>query len=283
MADFNLAALSRAAGIRIQKVLAAIEVTQALEDELYAILYPIVNAYRQQLGYIEDAWQIRTITSSTVETIIQNSFIPGRTLIARSEPKFEGWSKRVEAWQRRRWVGVVKGATRLDIEPILAQGDVRALVEAQTKTNVGLIKGLATDIETKINTDVWQAYKDGLDGRALGKQLRESYNFAPARARLIAYDQLGKYSGALDKVRHTQAGLSEYIWATVGDDRVRPLHRAVNGKRFEYGKPPATIGEEPGQPIRCRCKAKAVLFSTEEEAELQAAGLGGLAGVGSGI
>lgn len=282
MADYDLGQMAKASGIRIAKLLGAIEVTQSLEDDLYAILYPIINAYRQQIGYVEDAWSIGVMTRAAVESILQTAFTPARVMVERVEPQLQGWSERVEAWQRRRWVGTVKAATRLNIEPILAQGDVRDLVTAQTKTNVSLIKNLSGETESRIERDVWKAYADGTNGRDLAKQLRDTYDFAPARARLIAYDQLGKFSGSLDKARHTQAGLDKYHWKTVGDDRVRPTHKANAIRQteygvgvYEYGHPPPNTGE-PGQDIRCRCKAQAILFTGEEEAQLEAMGLGGL-------
>ena len=44
------------------------------------------------------------------------------------------------------------------------------------------------------------------------------------------------------------------------DSRVRPLHQRLNGKIYEWGKPTgAEHGLPSGQPVRCRCRAKAVL------------------------
>lgn len=271
MGDFDLAAMARAAGVKVNKLLAAIEATKGLEDDLYAILYPMVNAYRQSLGYFQDQWATASQTQALVESMLVTGFSTGRALAVRAEPDLGDWSRRVEKWHRQRWVGVVKGATRLDITPILEQGDVRELVEAQTKINVGLIKGLSEDIEKRIGAVVWKAYADGTTAKPLGKALREEFSFAPKRARLIARDQLGKYSGALDKARQTQAGIDEYEWSTVGDDHVRPKHRENNRKRFTWAKRPPNGTGHPGEDVQCRCKAKAVLFTAEEEAELAAA------------
>jgi len=275
MADFDLEAMAKAAGINVPKVLAAIETTQALETELYAIIYPMISAYRQSLGYVEDTWGASQVTQNVVKGMLATVASYGEQAVLTATPKVGQWAERVEKWHRQRWSGVIKAATRLDVSQILAAGDVQKLVEATTQTNVGLIKGLSDDIYKRIEQTVWKAYADGDGPAKLAKTLREKMEFAPARAKLIARDQLGKYSGALDKARHEEAGLEEYKWKTVGDDRVRPTHKANNGKRFSYKKKPPSTGH-PGEDIQCRCKAQAILFSAAEEAELEAAGLGGL-------
>lgn len=275
MADYDLEAMAREAGINVPKILAAIETTQALETELYAIVYPMINAYRQSLGYVEDTWNASQVTKSVVDSILATVASYGEAAVLIAAPKVGQWAERVEAWHRNRWRGVVKAATRLDVSTLLSQGDVQKLVEATTERNVALIKGLSSDIYKRIETTVWTAYADGTNSQQLAKTLRTQMEFAPARAKLIARDQLGKYSGALDQARHAEAGLTFYKWKTVGDDRVRPTHKANNGKRFSYQKKPPNTGH-PGEDIQCRCKAQAILFSPEEEAELEALGLGGL-------
>jgi SPP1 gp7 family putative phage head morphogenesis protein len=273
MADYDLAAMARAAGINVQKVFAAIEITQALEDDLFHIVYPIVLAYRQSIGYVEDTWAASQMTKAVVESMLATVAGYGVAAVATASPKVGPWAERVERWHRTRWTGVVKGAVRLDISTILAAGDVQKFVEAATQTNVGLIRGLSDDVYKRIEQIVWKSYADGDTAGTLAKKLREGIGFGKARARLIARDQLGKYSGQLDKARHEQAGIDMFEWKTVGDGvpPTRQTHQDLNGKRFRYSKPPA-IGL-PGQPIQCRCKGKAVLFTAEEEAELAAAGL----------
>jgi uncharacterized protein with gpF-like domain len=41
---------------------------------------------------------------------------------------------------------------------------------------------------------------------------------------------------------------------------VGPLHRSLDGKVYEYGKPTgAEQGLPPGQPINCRCVARGIV------------------------
>jgi SPP1 gp7 family putative phage head morphogenesis protein len=52
------------------------------------------------------------------------------------------------------------------------------------------------------------------------------------------------------------AGVTEYIWSTTKDNRVRKEHQAREGKTFSYDNPPSD--GNPGEPIRCRCVASPV-------------------------
>lgn len=273
MADFNLGAMAKAAGVNVNKLLAAIEQTRAHEDELYAIIFPVVQAYFEAIGYVEERWVQQTLTKSVVEGVLATAAGYGIRAVLLAEPEVGDWAQRVEKWHRTRWVGVIRGGTRLDVSAILAAGDVRKVVEAATANNISLIRGLSDEAYKRIEQTVWRAYADGTGREQLGKTLREQMGFGKARARLIARDQLGKYSGALDRARQEQAGITSYVWKTVGDDRVRKTsgdnHVRANGKRFLWAKPPTNPKGHPGQPIQCRCKAKAVVLTDAEEAEVE--------------
>jgi SPP1 gp7 family putative phage head morphogenesis protein len=50
---------------------------------------------------------------------------------------------------------------------------------------------------------------------------------------------------------------THYIWRTRGDDRVRPAHRANNGKVFAWENPPDT--GHPAAEYGCRCYAEPII------------------------
>ena len=63
--------------------------------------------------------------------------------------------------------------------------------------------------------------------------------------------------GNLTELRQTSIGVTDYVWSTSGDERVRPEHAARNGKVYKWSEPPA--GGHPGEDIQCRCRAIPVL------------------------
>jgi SPP1 gp7 family putative phage head morphogenesis protein len=70
---------------------------------------------------------------------------------------------------------------------------------------------------------------------------------------LIARDQTSKLNGNLTRLRQEEIGVTRYKWSTAGDERVRPTHRANEGKIFEWANPPKT--GHPSHEINCRCVA----------------------------
>lgn len=63
---------------------------------------------------------------------------------------------------------------------------------------------------------------------------------------------------------HESQGVTEYVWSTSDDERTRPDHKALDGKRFAYADPPVsnkTTGTRanPGEDYGCRCVAIPVI------------------------
>lgn len=67
-------------------------------------------------------------------------------------------------------------------------------------------------------------------------------------ARFFARDQFARFNKAMALASLDQAGASHVKWVTVGDGRVRPAHKALNGKTF----PIDSIPDEQ-HDYNCRC------------------------------
>ena len=130
---------------------------------------------------------------------------------------------------------------------------VASTLEAWVGANSKLIKNVPDQTWREVEAVVRKGFREGLRHEVVAKQLLERGLVAESRARLIARDQIGKLTGQLTEARNRDLGITSYTWRTVGDDRVRPSHRALNGQVFEWSDPPAE--GHPGQPINCRCSA----------------------------
>ncbi|SHI62136.1 phage putative head morphogenesis protein, SPP1 gp7 family [Anaerovibrio lipolyticus DSM 3074] len=93
--------------------------------------------------------------------------------------------------------------------------------------------------------------------RDLVKEIEDITGFEKNRAILIARDQVGKLNGQLTEYRQRHAGITQYKWSTSKDSRVRPAHKELEGKIFDWDNPPPE--GNPGMPIRCRCVAIPVI------------------------
>ncbi len=163
----------------------------------------------------------------------------------------------VNAHHAREWRRVLRAAYGVNV--LAREPGLRALLDAWEMNNTALIKSVPQQLVTQIQTTFTQALARGTTARELTKLVRERLGIAQGQARRIARDQVSKLNGRLSRERQQGIGVSEYVWRTAMDERVRASHRAVNGQRFAWGTPPASIGEEPGQPILCRCYPEAVL------------------------
>lgn len=94
---------------------------------------------------------------------------------------------------------------------------------------------------------------DGLDG-LMDKIKGEGLNFS----KFFARDQFSRFNKALMVASYEEAGAKWIKWVTVGDQRVRSRHRALNGKVF-------AIDDLPKEYLdyNCRCGFLAVFELTK--------------------
>ena len=123
--------------------------------------------------------------------------------------------------------------------------------------NAQLIKSLPDQELERVSGIVERGLQEGKTYSDIAKEMQKSFGITRRRATLIARDQTKKLNSSLTKLRQQEIGVTEYIWQTSGDERVRPTHAANDGKKFRWDKPPKT--GHPGDEVNCRCVAIAVL------------------------
>ena len=134
--------------------------------------------------------------------------------------------------------------------------EMRRLHVEWARTQVALIQNLEQRTWTDVAESVAEAVATGRTD--LAAVLRDRFGVAETRARLIARDQVGSLNARITESRQRQAGILAYEWSSSGDERVRPLHRQLDGTVRRWDDPHPTEGH-PGDAIQCRCVAIAVL------------------------
>lgn len=153
-----------------------------------------------------------------------------------------------------------RAALGVDLNVVIRNEDLEEYLRDAAARNAALIKSLRGDAIKDIRLMVLNAKRNGISAKKLGADIQARFKIHQNRAKLIAEDQLNKLTGDLNRIRQTQAGIKEYTWRTSSDERVRRLHRRLNGLRYRWGQATgAEGGLPPGQPIRCRCSAVAVV------------------------
>ncbi|BDP42912.1 hypothetical protein DAETH_28810 [Deinococcus aetherius] len=112
----------------------------------------------------------------------------------------------------------------------------------------------------RLRREVQAAIRDGLErGQGLdqiARRIRERTSVSRSRATLIARNEVGNAAGFAMRESQKEAGCTHYVWRTASDSRVRPEHKARNGKVFAWDRPPSD--GHPGEPFNCRCVALAL-------------------------
>lgn len=160
----------------------------------------------------------------------------------------------------------------------------QAEIDAFVRENVDLITKFTDSARDRMRERVTRAIREGTNGKELREIIQRSFGVSESRARLIARDQIGKLNGQLNRNRQTRAGVTQYKWLTVADERVRGRkirngkivgrgrHWQLHGKIFSWSNAPqvSTDGRHghPGDDYQCRCQAIPVIdFDTINESE----------------
>lgn len=179
------------------------------------------------------------------------------TLKSRAKKVYSASSKKsISRWNalvnREIGVGYVDATiSRIELEEI----------DRAVSNSIDLIKTVAEEHFDDLKTMITEGVKSGTDYHSLRAAVAEAMGVAktggpafPAwKIERIAVDQTLKLHGKIVEQRQRNLGVTHYFWRTVGDARVRPDHKANEGKRFSWDDPPST--GHPGEDIRCRCVA----------------------------
>lgn len=140
---------------------------------------------------------------------------------------------------------------------LFADADLSALAMEFAKENARLVKTNNAALAESLASIMHEAVGSGRSWRDVAPELQARFEISKRHARLIARDQVGKLYTDITQARQEEAGVTEYIWRTARDPRVRDDHRSREGKTFSWSNPPS--GDHPGQAILCRCYAEPVL------------------------
>lgn len=139
------------------------------------------------------------------------------------------------------------------------------------RENVRLVESVTFEQLDRMEEIVRESLVNGTPVARLRDALVESFDLPKNRAALIARDQTLKANAELTQLRQQRAGVTEYIWTSSRDERVRGKpggkwsnsesdHWSLDGQRCSWLNPPVTndaTGERnhPGQDYQCRCIA----------------------------
>lgn len=167
-------------------------------------------------------------------------------------------------WQKEQLGKQLQAAMGVEV-PIQDQ-QLGPLIQQFTATNVGFIKSLSDRYLTGVRTTVLGDISAGKRWEEIADDVEHRFDVSESTAKLIARDQTGKFFGSLNQVRQQELGIERFVWRTVGDNRVRDEHDAIDGDIFTW-EDGAPVEGFPGEPVNCRCTAEPYLQDVVGELE----------------
>lgn len=188
----------------------------------------------------------------TILDVVRLSVDQGVTTDRRLEQQIREFGQRVSQYQGSELQRQIRQS--LGVEVPLSDPRFGEQLRTWAAENVRLIQSIPAQSLDQVERLVVAGVDRGARWENLRDEIEARFDVSRSRAALIARDQVGKFYGTVQKARQTEVGISHYFWRTSGDERVRPTHAILEGKRIAWDDPPEE--GHPGHPINCRCTAE---------------------------
>ena len=177
----------------------------------------------------------------------------------------------------KEWMRAVRSTLGIDLSQDYYNGDFYSdEVNKWLSDSLSRVQSIPTNLLDNLQDILHDGFVNGKAIPTLAEEISEEFGLTKRRAELLARDQIGTLNAKLTQRQHEDAGVERYIWEDSNDERVRPCHRELHGKMFDYKNPPemwyvtksrgvVMTGRHcnPGEDYNCRCVATPV-FDWEE-------------------
>ena len=234
-------------GIETSYYKALRQIVRQLTNAVKSQVLPILKQAEPQ--YVQDSSleELVNRTLSDIESQIGDIESTGTRIAA-------AMATRGEAFNRARFVATINKSVGISVADIVTKDVSLPVIEASVKANVDLIKTIPPQYLERVQKAVTQGLQRGDNFFSIRESILEVGQSTNRRAKIIARDQVTKLNAALTENRQQALGITEYVWRTASDDRVRPEHEDNDGKTFAWSDPPST--GHPGTEVLCRCVAE---------------------------
>jgi SPP1 gp7 family putative phage head morphogenesis protein len=232
-------------------------VNALIEDMNKSLIYWLASAYRQNPPEMA--------SDDSPATDMREAM---RRMAKQWQTKFDAGADRLSKWfaQKNKDYSDAALKTILKDAGITVQFSMTApmndVFQAVISEQVGLIKSIASQHLTQVETLVMQSVQRGRDLGWLTDKLTKQYGITKRRAALIARDQNNKATAVLNNVRQRELGITEGIWRhSAAGKQPRPSHVHADGQKFDLSKGMYLDGKWvlPGEEINCRCTVQPII------------------------
>lgn len=180
----------------------------------------------------------------------------------------------VQVFNSSEWRRVMNGV--MGVSPMVGEPWLGPVMSTWKSNVLSLITNVSEKVYSDVGGVVSRGFLQGKRASSVAKEISAVFSSTKSRCRLIASDQINKLNASITRRRQNDAGVTDYIWQSSRDERVRGAsnpkgkykrsrydHWARDGQKFSYDNPPED--GNPSEPVRCRCRAIADFSSIEEK------------------
>ncbi len=160
--------------------------------------------------------------------------------------------ERVSIAQRAELAKQLKAGLGVDVP--ISDTRVREMLINFSNQNAHLNTTIPTGQLDAVGNLTMRAITKRMTPDTYAEELLKIADVTEGKARQIARNEIGTMNGQLSEERNRELGIDAYYWMTRRDKHVRDTHKAREGVRFLWDRPP--VGGHPGIDFGCRCTAK---------------------------
>ena len=116
----------------------------------------------------------------------------------------------------------MSAALGVNVKPLIRGKELAPYIRQHIRNNVALIKTIPKRYHAALSKNLIRLNEQGpFDQAKLRKMLSEQYGSAGYNLRRLTRDQTNKQVGGLSRLRHSQLGITRFVWRDVQDERER--------------------------------------------------------------
>ena len=156
----------------------------------------------------------------------------------------------------------------LNVNELIAKEGLKPSVNALMIETTQWAEKLRDDVLEHFTANTLRAMSLGQSLEQILESFDDDVSKRKNHAKFVARNQVANFNSLTTKIRHQKLGITEGIWVTSRDERVRRCHEVRDKKTFELAKGLFSSCDGlwllPGTDFACRCTYRAVLPELEE-------------------
>lgn len=247
-----------------------------LGDFITFMVEQMAQRYRNQ---VLNQLQVKTVekfadaqTGNYASVLLKLSAQVKRKLLKQfDDAKIEAQAKailaKLDRKSKQQFYERVAAKVGIDVKDLIAREGMKATTNALMLETAQWIKTLRDESLEKFTNNTLFGMSQGESLDTIVSQFDGVVSERKNHARFLARNQVQNYNSISTKLRAQNLGITQAIWRTAGDERVRPSHEDRDGKTFDLaeGLYSSLDGKYllTGTDYNCRCDAEYLIPSEE--------------------